>query len=139
MALRNVYSAESWERVYDAFDKVNFAAYDYDTIKESLLQYIKLYYAEQFNDYIESSEFVAILEMFAYIAEQLAYRIDLVSHENFITTAQRKQNILRLAKLVSYKATRNIPARGLVKITSISTSEQTVDSQGNNLSNFTVL
>lgn len=138
MALRNVYSAETWEKVYQAFDKVNFAAYDYDTIKESLLQYIKLYYAEQFNDYIESSEFIAILEMFSYIAEQLAYRIDMMSHENFITTAQRKQNILRLAKLISYKASRNIPARGLVKLTSISTSEQIFDSQGNNLRNFTV-
>lgn len=138
MALRNIYSAETWEKVYQAFDKVNFAAYDYDTIKESLLQYVKLYYKESFNDYIESSEFIAILEMFAYIAEQMAYRIDMMSHENFITTAQRKQNILRLAKLISYKASRNIPARGLVKITSISTSEQMTDSQGNNLSGFTV-
>jgi hypothetical protein len=138
MALRNVYSAETWEKIYNSFEKVNFASYDYDTIKESLLQYIKLYYPEQFNDYIESSEFIAILEMFSYIAEQLAYRIDLMSHENFITTAQRKQNILRLARLISYKATRNVPARGLMKITSITTSEQIIDSQGNNLSNFTV-
>lgn len=138
MAIRNLYAAETWEKIYKAFDTVNFTAYDYDTIKESLLQYLRTYYKENFNDFIESSEFIAILEIFCYIAEQLAYRIDMASHENFITTAQRKQSILKLAKLISYKATRNIPARGLVKISSISTSEQIFDSQGNNLSNANI-
>ncbi len=139
MAIRNLNAAESWEKVYQAFSEVNFTAYDYDTIKESLLQYVKLYYKETFNDFIESSEFIAMLEMFAYIAEQLAYRIDMMAHENFITTAQRKQSILRLARLISYKASRNIPGRGLVKVSSVSTSEQIFDSLGNNLSNRVIV
>ena len=139
MAIRNLNAAESWEKVYQAFSEVNFTAYDYDTIKESLLQYVKLYYKETFNDFIESSEFIAILEMFAYIAEQLAYRIDMMAHENFITTAQRKQSILRLARLISYKASRNIPGRGLVKVSSVSTSEQIFDSLGNNLANRVIV
>ena len=139
MAIRNLNAAESWEKVYQAFSEVNFTAYDYDTIKESLLQYVKLYYKETFNDFIESSEFIAILEMFAYVAEQLAYRIDMMAHENFITTAQRKQSILRLARLISYKASRNIPGRGLVKVSSVSTSEQVFDSLGNNLANRVIV
>ena len=127
--------AEAWEVVHEAFTQINFNSFDYDTIKESLLDYVKLYFPEDFNDYIESSEFIAILEIFAYVGELLAYRIDLNAHENFITTAQRKESILRLAKLISYKASRNIPARGLTKISSIQTTEQVVDSQGRNLAN----
>lgn len=138
MAIKNTFYAESWDAIYNAFENVNFAAFDYDTIKESLIRYLKLYYKESFNDYIESSEFIAILEMFAYIAEQLSYRIDMNSHEVFITDAERKQSILKLAKLISYTASRNLPARGLVKVSSISTSETITDSQGNNLSNVTV-
>ena len=139
MALRTTYSAETWETVYQAFSAVNFTSFDFSTVKQSLIDYTRTYYAEQFNDYIQSSEYIALLEMFAYICEQLAYRIDMVGHENFITTAQRKQSILKLAKLISYKATRNIPVRGLVKINSILTTEQVVDSRGTNLSGISVI
>jgi len=78
---------------------------------------------------------VAIIEMFAYVAELMAYRVDMSVHENLITDAVRPQSVLRLAKLISYTASRNLPLRGLVKITSISISENFVDSQGNQLSN----
>ena len=138
MTIRNNYAAESWDKVYSAFTQINFTSYDYDTIKESLLQYLKIYHAEHFNDFIESSELIAILELFAYVAELLAYRVDTMAHENFITTAQRKQSILRLARLISYRAARNIPARGLVKINTVRTSETIFDSLGNNLANISI-
>ena len=135
---RIVNKSENWEKAYEAFQQVNFAAWDFNTVKESLLDYLKLYYPEDFNDYIESSEFIALLEVFAYVAELSAYRFDLNAHENFISTAERKESILRLAKLLSYTANRNIPARGLVKLVSVSTTERTFDSDGNDLSNVTI-
>lgn len=138
MAFRNTNSAESWDKIYQAFAQVNFTSFDFDTIKASLVDYLRIYYPETFNDLIQSSELIALLEMFAYIAEQLAYRVDMVSHENFITTAQRKASILRLAKLISYKATRNIPVRGLVKFTSVSTTERIIDSRGTDISNLVI-
>jgi hypothetical protein len=138
MAFRNTPDAESWSKIYEAFSQINFTSYDYDTIKASLIDYLRIYWPESFNDLIESSELIALLEMFAYVAEQLAYRVDMVSHENFISTAQRKQSILRLAKLISYKSTRNVPVRGLVKFTSITTTERIIDSRGVDLSGLTV-
>jgi hypothetical protein len=139
MALRTTYSAETWDKIYQAFGAVSFVSYDFDTIKQSLVDYTRTYYPEYFNDYIQSSEFIAYLEIFAYIAEQLAYRVDMVGHENFITTAQRKQSILKLAKLISYKATRNIAVRGLVKLTSITTSERIIDSRGVDLAGLSIV
>jgi hypothetical protein len=133
MSLKTIYSAESWSRVFQAFEQVNFSSFDFYSIKESLIQYLRVYYAENFNDLIESSEIIQLIESFAYVAEQLNYRLDMLSHENFLTTAARKQSILKLAKLIAYKPTRNIPARGLVKISSISTTENVTDSNGVNL------
>ena len=130
-----LYSAETWEKAYRAFEEINFTAYDYDAVKQSLLDYLKIHYPENFNDYIESSQMIALVEMFAYISEQLAYRVDLSVHENLMPSASRKQSILRLAKLISYSASRNLPLRGLVKITSISVSENLTDSQGNSITN----
>jgi len=138
MTIINTYAAESWDKVYSAFQQINFTSYDYDTVKESLLQYLQIYHPEDFNDFIESSELIALLELFAYTAELMAYRTDMAAHENFITTAQRKQSVLRLAKLISYNAARNIPARGLVKINTVRTAETIFDSLGNNLANITI-
>lgn len=135
MTNKLLYAAESWDKVYKAFEQVNFTAYDFDAVKQSLLDYLKLNYPENFNDYIESSELIALVELFAYVAEQHAYRVDMAAHENMMPTARRKQNILRLANLVSYTASRNLPLRGFLKLTSISCSESVVDSQGNNLTN----
>jgi len=132
---REINIAEKWERAYDVFQQINFKAWDYKSIKESLLDYVKLYFPEDFNDYIESSEFIAILELFAYVGELLAYRVDMNAHENILTVANRKESVLRLAKFLSYRASRNSPSRGLVKITSINTSESVVDSSGNDLTN----
>ena len=136
--MRIISRAESWERVYEAFEQVNFSAFDFTTIKESLIDYLKLYFSEDFNDWIETSELLPIIEAFAYVGELLAYRIDLNAHENLISVAQRKESILRLAKLLSYNASRNLPSRGLVKITSVSTTEDVFDSRGANLSNVSI-
>lgn len=135
---RLVNAAESWQTVYTAFAQVNFSAYDYNTVKQSLLAYIQLYYPEDFNDYIESSEFIAQLELFCYMAELTAYRLDLNAHENFMSTAERKESVLRLANFISYTPTRNLPARGLVKLTSVTTTQSVFDSLGRNLANVKI-
>jgi hypothetical protein len=136
---RAISRAEAYEKAHEVFSQINFNSFDYNTIKESLLDYVKLYFPEDFNDYIESSEFIAILEMFAYVGELLAYRVDFNAHENFISTAQRKESVLRLAKMISYKATRNLPNRGLVKMTSITTTDTIYDSAGRNLAGRKIL
>lgn len=135
---RKLNTAETWETVYQAFEQINFTAYTFDSVKQSLMDYIRLNFPEYFTDWIESSELLTVIESFAYIAQQLAYRSDLNAHENFLSTAQRKESVLRLAKYINYNASRNIPARGLLKITSISTSEMVYDSSGTNLAGMTI-
>jgi hypothetical protein len=132
---RLVNSAESWESIYDAFEQINFAAFDFHSVKESLVEYMKVYHKESYNDFIESSEFIAVLEIFSYVIELYAYRLDVDAHENFLSTAERKQSILRLAKFLSYNASRNLPARGLVKIQTVKTTESVTNSNGQNLAN----
>jgi hypothetical protein len=117
---------------------VNFSAFDMDTIKNSLVNYVKLYYPESFNDLIESSEFIALLDIFAYVGELYAYRIDMSAPENFIGTAQRKDSVITLANFLTYNPSRNMPARGLVKLRSIVTTSPVLDPYGNNLSNVVI-
>lgn len=139
MVTRTLSKAEGFELVYKAFQDINFKSFDFNTVKQSLIDYVKLYFPEVFNDFIESSEFIAHLEIFAYVAELFIYRVDVNTHENFLPVAQRKDSVLRLAKFISYNGSRNVAGRGLLKIDSIQTSEMIYDSRGRLLQNVAIL
>lgn len=129
----NLFAAEDFVSVYKSFKNVDFTSYDFDTIRSSLIEYIKIHYPEDFNDYIESSEFIAIIELLAYLGTSLAFRSDLNARENLLDTAERRESIIRLAKMINYQPKRNIAAHGLMKIDSVRTNEPVVDSNGNTL------
>jgi hypothetical protein len=134
-----LFAAEDWRVIYTAFTQVNFSAYDFSTIRTAMVDYIRLNYPEDFNDWIESSEFVALIDLLAYLGQSLAFRMDLNTRENFIETATRRESIFRLARMLSYQPQRCIPASGLIKITSIVTDKPVYDSTGTNLQNITVV
>ena len=74
----NLFAAEDWEVAYQAYSQVDFQAYDFDTMRTAMVDYIKTNFPENFNDYIESSEFIAIIELLAYLAQSIAFRICLL-------------------------------------------------------------
>jgi hypothetical protein len=76
--------------------------------------------------------------MIAFLGQSLAFRTDLNARENFIDTAQRRDSILKLARMLSYNPQRTNSASGLIKIDSIKTTESVYDSFGNNLANSTI-
>lgn len=134
----NLFAAEDWRVAYQAFTQVDFQAYDYDTIRAALVEYVRTNFPENFNDYIESSEFIAIIELLAFLSQSLVFRMDLNSRENFLETAERRDSVFKLARQLGYSPKRNIAASGVMKITSVRTSEALTDSLGNDLGNRTV-
>lgn len=134
----SLFVAEDWRVIYRAFTEVNFSAYDFDTIRDSMIDYIRRNFPEDFNDWIESSEFVALIELLAYLGQSLAFRTDMNMRENFLDTAEKRESILKLARFISYSPSRNIAAEGILKITQVSTNHNVFDSNGINLANRTV-
>lgn len=131
--------AEDWKRVYQSFKFADFKSYDFDNLRRTMIEYLRTNYPEDFNDYIESSEYLALIDMIAFLGQNISFRIDLNARENFLELAERKESVLRLARLLSYNSTRNQSANGLLKISSVSTTENIIDSNGNNLSGRTIL
>ena len=129
----------AWQKIYRTFSQADFKSYDFDTVRRTLIDYLRLNYSESFNDYIESSEYVALIDLISYIAQSISYRVDLNARENFIDLAERKESVLRLARLISYQPKRNIAGSGTLKITSITTSETVFDANSNNLANTPIL
>jgi len=133
-----IYEAEDWKVLYQSFINADFESYDFETLRKSMIDYLQVHYPEDFNDYIESSEFIALIDLIAYMGQNISYRIDLNARENFLATAERRESILRLARLVSYNSKRNVNASGLLKLQSMVTSEDVYDSNGTNLANTTI-
>ena len=129
---------EDWTKLYQSLRNADFQSYDFETIRRILISYLQENYPEDFNDFIDSSEYIALVDLIAYLGQNLSFRIDLNARENFLETAQRRDSILRLAQLISYIPKRNIPASGLLKITAISTTESVIDGTGVNLANTTI-
>lgn len=133
-----VFGVEDWKQIYQTYREADFQSYDFETLRKSFIDYLRLYYPETFNDYIESSEFIALLDVMAFMGQALAFRTDLNTRENYIDTAERRDSVVRLADLVSYSAKRNTAAEGYLKVFNVSTTENVVDYNGINLSNVTV-
>lgn len=133
-----IFGVEDWKQIYQTYREADFQSYDFETLRKSFVDYLRLYYPETFNDYIESSEFIALLDVMAFMGQALAFRTDLNTRENYLDTAERRDSVVQLANLVSYTAKRNTEAQGLLKVFSVVTTENVTDYNGVNLSNVTV-
>ena len=129
----NLLISEDWKKIYQSFRNADFQSYDFENLRRTMITYLRTNYPEDFNDYIESSEYLALVDLIAFLGQSIAFRVDLNARENFLELAERRDSVLRLARLISYNAKRNIPAQGLLKFSTIRTTETVVDSNGRNL------
>jgi hypothetical protein len=127
--------AKDWTKVYQSFRNADFQSYDFENIRRSMIDYLRQNFPEDFNDYIESSEYLALIDLIAYLGQSIAFRVDLNARENFLELAERRDSVLRLARMLSYNAKRNQSAKGVLKFTSVQTTQNVLDSNGRNLSN----
>jgi len=133
-----IFGIEDWKKLYLTYREADFQSYDFESLRKSFIDYLRVYYPETFNDYIESSEFIALLDVIAFMGQSLAFRSDLNARENYIDTAERRDSVIKLANLVGYSPKRNTASQGYLKILSVSTTENVVDFNGINLSNSTI-
>jgi hypothetical protein len=133
-----IFGIEDWKRLYQTYREADFQSYNFETLRKSFIDYLRQYYPESFNDFVESSEFVAMLDLIAFMGQSLAFRVDLNSRENFLDTAERRDSVVNLAKLVGYTPKRNQGARGYLKVTAVSTTESVLDYNRTNLANQTI-
>ena len=132
-------AAESWLNNYRYLVNADFKAYDFESLRAALLDHIQLNYPEDFNDFINSSEYVALVDLMSFMGQNLAFRSDLNLRETFLETAEVRGNVLSIARQLGYKPFRNGAANGFLKITSVTTTQELYDSKGTNLAGKTIV
>ena len=129
----NLLISQDWKKIYQSFKNADFQSYDFENLRRTLIDYIRINFPEDFNDYIESSEYLALIDLIAYVGQSIAFRVDLNARENFLELAERRDSVLRLARMISYNSSRNKAATGLLKFNTVSTTETVLESSGRNL------
>lgn len=132
-------AAESWLNNYRYLVNADFKAYDFESLRTALLNYIQTNYPEDFNDFIGSSEYIALVDLMAFMGQNLAFRSDLNLRETFLETAEVRGNVLSIARQLGYKPFRNGAANGFLKVTSVTTTQELYDSKGTNLAGKTIV
>lgn len=94
----------------------NYLNRDYETIKNDLMAYVKVYYPDQYNDFSESSVGMMLLELNAYVGDILSYHVDQSFNEMFMDSAKNRDSVIRIAKNLGYKARGKSPAATLLDV-----------------------
>jgi len=83
--------------------KISYTNRDFQSIKNDLINYAKVYYPETYKDFNEASFGSLMIELVSYVGDILSFYVDYQSNESFLETAIEPNNILKLANQMGYR------------------------------------
>ena len=95
---------------------INYTSRDFESIKTDLENYAKRYYPTTFKDFSEASFGALMLDMVAYVGDQLSFYADFQSNESFLDSAIRYDNVVRLSETLGYKNQGTAKSTGTIAI-----------------------
>jgi len=98
--------------------RTHFSGLDFNNIMEDITRLVvdNPDFNENWDDFLSSNAGRMFIELFAYIADQLATRIDWFANEGYIGTATQKKSVMRILKLIGYNFQLPIGAHAPVSI-----------------------
>jgi hypothetical protein len=101
----------------DKISSLNYTNQDFWSMKARLVQFIQERFGDNgsvlpntFNDLVEGSIAIMLMENWAFIADTLSFKMDQMVNELFIDTVTEPDNAFRICQLVGFKPTPPIPA-----------------------------
>ena len=95
---------------------IDYLAKDYDSFRALMLDRLSLL-APGWTERTSADMGVALVELLAYVADELSYRQDAVATEAYLATARRRTSLRRHARLVDYVVHEGANARAWMRIT----------------------
>lgn len=89
---------------------------DYQSIRQDLMNLLKVHFPDQFQDFNSVSIGMSLVELLAYVSDQLSYRTDKKFNELFIDGVTERSAVFRMAKTFGFQPVGNRPAMTLADI-----------------------
>ena len=95
---------------------IKYTDRDFQSIKQSLIDYAKKYYPNTANDFNEASFGSLMIDMVSYVGDILSFYLDYQATESFLDSAMEYNNVVRLARQLGYKHDPQVTAYGSLSI-----------------------
>ena len=95
---------------YTPSKEIKYLGRDFNSIKQGLVDFIKNYYPNTYNDFNEASPGMMFLELMAYVGDTLNYYIDSQFKESLLLQATERRNVLAIAAAMGYKPKISVPS-----------------------------
>jgi hypothetical protein len=82
---------------------VNYLNKSFPEFRQNLIDFIKSYYPDSYQDFNESSPGMIFIELAAYVGDVLGFYIDNQYKENLLLYADEQKNIINIAQSLGYK------------------------------------
>ena len=84
---------------------INYTNREFESIRDDLLQVAERFYPDTFQDFSEASFGAMMVDMIAYVGDQLSFYVDYNVNESFLDTAFQYNNVVRHGRILGYKNT----------------------------------
>ena len=96
--------------------KINYLSRGFNNIRTDLIEYLRLFFPDQWQDFNVASPGLAMVELNAYVGALLSYVVDKKYNELFIDGVSQRDAVYRMAKTFGYKIPNVRPAVSLADI-----------------------
>lgn len=90
--------------------RIDFSALEFDTLRRVVIEYIRTYYPDNFNDFVANNGVIMFIEALAYIGAVNAQHSDVLVGESFLPTAQSRDAVINHLQLINKTIVRQTPA-----------------------------
>ena len=101
----------------DKTNFINFASTDFITLRNSLLNYVKAVYPQDYTYFSESDFGMMLVELVSYMGHVLSYKADYLANENYLRTARSRSSVKELLNLIGIRMKGPIAAAADARIT----------------------
>lgn len=90
--------------------QLDFSALEFATARKALVEYIKTYFPNDFNDFVSNNGIIMLTELISYVTSLLSLRADILANEGFLPTAKSENAVVNHLALIDQKLKTQTPA-----------------------------
>lgn len=97
--------------------RIDFSGLDYPTARRAIIEYIRTYFPDDYNDFVASNGIIMLIEILSSVTAKLSLRGDILAGESTLPTARTEAAVVNHLALINQRIKRQTPAVTDVEIT----------------------
>ena len=97
--------------------RIDFSGLDYSTARRAIIEYIRTYFPDDYNDFVASNGIMMMIEIVSSVVAKLSLRADILANESTLPTATTEEAVVNHLALINQRIKRQTPAITDIEIT----------------------